>query len=799
MNVSRQLSLIGPAALGALCLSSPACAQGLATIDLPPLPLEDALDRFAVQANISLSLPSEGFGHRQSNALRGNFSPEEGLHRLLVGAHFHAEAVGAQAYRIVADQQPISRSRRADVEGEDVVVVSARLTTTADEIPRDVTQLDGHDVDTLGITSDRDLALYVNGMSFTNLGMGRDKIILRGLSDGASTGRAQSLTGIYFNDTRITYGAPDPDLRPTDLRGIEVLKGPQGALYGAGSLGGIVHLQANKVRLDSFEGSLQVAADGTQSGDIGNSVDLVLNQPLIEDVVGIRAVFYDERVGGWLDSAAAGRSNANASHRIGGRMNLLARFDDTWSVELTEVEQETATRDSQYIIAGSSGSDRGVSMLEPHDNDFAMSAITVRGAWDWAELTSSTSLVRHQFTSRFETTGALPDVLPSPGVTQALDGLDNLSILLNETRLNSKADAPIPWFVGLFYADGDNQRSVSVIDAPGSASPVSRYLELRRDLIDELAAFGEVTWPLGDQVSLSTGVRLFRSSLSVRSEIQTSTALGPFDVADKITESGAAPDIRLSYQPWPDVLVYVSAAEGYRGAGVNTGGLIAIPSAGPVQPYRRYGGDEIWTYEFGMRGTWFDGSLEVGGVLFGSDWRNVQSDALFARGFGYTGNAGNARVVGSELDARYRPINDFELNFHLLLNEPELNKPDPSFTAARAGGLPGSTEYSASMSARYDWRMELLGRDADLFAVGSVGYVGPAVVGFGSDQRVGDYFDTDLRVGVGLGSWRALAYVSNVADSDAATFAIGNPYRSAASLLTPQKPRTIGISLRYDF
>ena len=84
MNVSRQLRLIGPAALGALYLSSPACAQSVATIDLPPLPLEDALDRFAVQANISLSLPAEGFGHLQSNALRGNFSAEEGLHRLLI-------------------------------------------------------------------------------------------------------------------------------------------------------------------------------------------------------------------------------------------------------------------------------------------------------------------------------------------------------------------------------------------------------------------------------------------------------------------------------------------------------------------------------------------------------------------------------------------------------------------------------------------------------------------------------------------------------------------------------------------
>lgn len=799
MNVLRPLSLIGPGAFAVLCLSSPACAQSLATIDLPPLPLEEALDRFAVQANISLSLPAEGFGGLRSDVLRGDFSAEEGLRRLLAGVHFHAQAVGPNAYLIVADRLPAPRSRKDDTQSEDVVVVSARLMTTADEIPRDVTQLDSHDVDVLGVTSDRDLALYVNGMSFTNLGMGRDKIILRGLSDGASTGRAQSLTGIYFNDTRITYGAPDPDLRPTDLSGIEVLKGPQGALYGAGSLGGIVHLQANKVRLDSFEGSFQVSADGTQSGGIGNSVDIVLNQPLIDDILGVRAVFYDERIGGWLDNAAAGRVNANASHRSGGRVSLLARFDDAWSVELTEVEQETATRDSQYVMAGSTGSDRGVSMLEPHDNDFAMSAVTVRGAWDWAELTSSTSLVRHQFLSRFETTGALPDIPPPPGVAQALDELDNLSILLNETRLNSHADAPVPWFVGLFYADGDNERSVSVIDGPGSASPASRYREMRRDLIDEFAVFGEVTWPLGNQLWLSTGVRLFRSSLSVNSQIQTSSALGPSDVGDKITESGAAPDIRLSYRPSADLLVYVSAAEGYRGAGVNTGGLVQIPSGGSVQPYRRYGGDEIWTYELGMRGTLFNGSLEVGGVVFSSDWRNVQSDTLFSRGFGYTGNAGDARVFGSELDVRYTPFEDFELNLHLLLNEPELNNPDPSFAGARAGGLPGSAEYSASMSARYDWRLDLLGGAADVFAEASVGYLGPAVVGFGSDQRVGDYFSTELRAGVLLGAWRALAYVSNVADSDAATFAIGNPYRSASSLLTPQKPRTVGFSLRYDF
>lgn len=246
-------------------------------------------------------------------------------------------------------------------------------------------------------------------------------------------------------------------------------------------------------------------------------------------------------------------------------------------------------------------------------------------------------------------------------------------------------------------------------------------------------------------------------------------------------------------------MFYASAAEGYRASGINTGGSSGVAFNAALQPFRRYGGDELWTYELGVRGDFLDNALKLDAVAFASDWRNVQSDMLSSRGFSFSGNAGNARVNGAELDLSYEPLTDLNLNLHLLLNEPELSSPRSSFPSAEQGGLPGSSTYTAATGVRYDWQWPILAQDADLFAEAAFAYVSKAQLGFGGGQAIGDYASIDLRLGVTLERWRVLAFVDNLANSHGSTFAIGSPYRSDVVQVTPQKPRTIGVSIRRTF
>jgi outer membrane receptor protein involved in Fe transport len=390
------------------------------------------------------------------------------------------------------------------------------------------------------------------------------------LSDGALTGRSQSLAGIYLDDTRITYDAPDPDIRLIDVKGVEVLKGPQGALYGAGSLGGILHIESTPPALNRVEGMMQGSLEVTDSGDVGHSIDLVFNQPLLSDALVVRGVLYDEKVGGWIDNRSLDLANANSSHRSGGRITVLAQIDDTWSVQLAGAQQEIATRDSQYLTTSADGARRQARLLEPHDNDFSMAALTLRGEWEWANLTSATSVVRHQLYSRFDATGAFADFPVMNGAVQSFDETRTLSILLNETRLASASGAVIPWFVGVFYADGDSGRSSRLADSPAAASGEARYTEVRSDLIDELALFGEVTLPLSSRFSVSAGARLFRSALEVASTARDGPAGPERGLRDQLADTGLAPDLRIQYHLASDVMLYASAAEGYRGGGINT-------------------------------------------------------------------------------------------------------------------------------------------------------------------------------------------------------------------------------------
>lgn len=793
--------LLGIAAVPALSWVGSASAQERVTFEIAPQPLESALVAFATQAHVSIALPPRGLEPRSSAGLHGAHSKEEALGLLLRDSGLRYERINETTYRIVviAREAPPASVTRAPVETADVIVVSARRPTALGNLPRAATHVGAERLAEAGAVSDSALATEISGLSFTNVGDGRNKIILRGVSDGALTGRAQSLVGLYLDDTRLTYAAPDPDLQLIDIASVDVLRGPQGALYGAGAIGGIMRLESHPVELDAWSSSALASVEATSGGGVGRNVEVVLNAPILKDRLGVRAVYYDQDIAGWLDNSGLGHRDANAVRRRGARLRALARLTPHWSLDLTGVTQAIDSADSQYLSVTSTGLQRDAALLEPHDNDFDMVAATVRGRTRWGDVTSSTSYLHHDIASRFDATNAFANLGAPAALTRPIDEQDALSMLIHETRLTAPQGARLPWFVGLFLADGDNSRDVLLRDGAFGAWSLTDYREHRVDSIDEAALFGEMTWRLTPTVALGTGLRLFRSTLSTRS---TTTAYlldasGVF--SGDFVDTGAAPDLRLSWQPSPNALFFLSAAEGYRSGGFNTGGAPGTPFSTTNQPFRRYAGDEIWTYELGARLRLLRGSVDISATVFANDWRDVQTDALVASNFVYTGNAGQARAIGFEFDTRYAPTDRLVFRVHGLINEPEISGATASFSQATTGGLPGAPEFSGSASARYTHPLDGWRANIAAFAEIDMAITGKSTLGFGQGAPIGDYTETKARLGLNANGWDGSIYMENVANSDGATFSYGNPYQDGRTLLTPLRPRSIGLTLRKHF
>ena len=764
-------------------------AEQAVTFNIPPQSLEGALLTLARQADVSLALPTEGLEGAHSEGLIGRHSPREALGLLLAGTGYTFETAGDRAYRVTA----VSRARQFVVSDE-IIVTAARSSSPLRNLPRALSDVPGQRLEELGAADSHALAGEVSGLAFTDLGIGRDKIYMRGISDGAISGRAQSTVGIYLDGIRLTYAAPDPQLALVDVARVDVLRGPQGALYGAGSIGGVLSVETNAPNLRDFQASSAVGLNAVDGGGAGHDAELILNAPLLADRLAVRLAAYDEKSPGWLNNAALGRSNTNNARRSGERISVQWAISPNWSARAFYAEQAIDSRDSQYQAEGAHTSERPASMLEPHDNDFSLAGVLLHADTDFAVVDTSTAHVRHDISSRYDANGfALLGV--NPAVSRPMDERAELDIAVHETRIASPTGARLPWFLGFFYADGDNVSERSLRDGAAGVWANLAYTEHRTDAIDEMALFGQTTWRLTPSLSLMTGARVFRFDVKTTADVAEPLLGLTEHVERRMTDHGVAPDIRLALQASPDLLLFLSAAEGYRSGGFNTGQPVGTTLGGATQPFAVYAGDELWTYEAGMRATALNGRLHLSATAFFNDWRRIQTDGLIVNGLPFTANVGSGRAFGVESDLTYSANDNLTFRGHLLVNEPEVNWRDPSFPGA-AGTFPGAAEISASAGAIYEREMSPFGYGGRARVELDTAFVGVAPLAFDGNAQRHAYTQTNLLFGYSAGRTDFTAYLDNVFDAAGQTFSSGNPYSVSGPFVTLLRPRTFGLRIR---
>jgi outer membrane receptor protein involved in Fe transport len=787
-------------------LCGPAAAEPT-VFSIPSQPLPQAVVAFGLQSGVSIGSGAAASCGR-SRALRGRFETEAGLTRLLAGTGCSWRRIDGRAYVIERAARParpvVTRPRAvplptaSDDPGpamlDEVIVTATRRDITLAEAPYALTAIDGAVFDQATRRDTADLASRVAGLTVTNLGPGRNKVFVRGLADSPLTGQTQAVVGQYLDDTRLTYDAPDPDLRLVDIAHIELLRGPQGTLYGAGSIGGILKLVTTPPDLSTYGAEVFADLSATEGAGTGRSVDLVLNAPILRDRLGVRLVAYSEVVAGSIDDPALGIVNTGDTVREGARLGLAWNIRPGWDLRLGYIAQTLNSDDSQYGFSRLGGDRRALALREPSRNDFDGLSATLSGDLGWGRLRLTTAMQSHGLDRRYDATvaaGRFGGIGPT-----AYDESDRIDGLITEATLTSPSGGRLNWLIGAFATEYSHDRTGGITQRDPQDI---LYAASRRDHTDETALYGEAAWAFTDRLRVTAGARLFRLGVETEATARSHGVISDAFEGDR-SDSGFAPKLVIEYDLTDTVLIYAQASEGYRAGGFNTGarpGQSYGVSAGDPQPRRAFRSDELLSYEAGARIRGWDDRLSLRLAVFAIDWRNIQSDRVADDGLPFTANIGDGTNFGLEAEGVWAD-GPWRIDANLLLNDPEISDPDSGFPLPDDRHLPGVPDAIANLSIHRDL---VIWREAGWIS-GSLGYVGRSDLtpSGGVSAAMGGYFTSDLAAGVELGDWRATVRLDNVLGQHGDTFAYGNPFLvGVEDVETPQRPRSLSFALSRTF
>lgn len=775
-------------------------AASLRIFRLPSEPVDAALLRFAIQGGVSVGgFPAAGCQGRSSATL-GLMAPAEAMRRLLPGT-CSFEAVDAHSFRVmrrVTPRPPSPAAPHVEISHldalEELVVTAEKRSEPLTGSAYAVSALSGNEVTRLGGRSFADAALQFAGVTVTNLGSGRNKIFIRGLSDGSFTGQTQSTVGLYLDDVPITYSAPDPDLRLVDIDRVEVLRGPQGSLYGSGSIGGIVRIVTNRPDPGAFAGLASVDAAAAEHGASSSGLDATVNIPLPGLRGAVRASAYRDVRGGYIDNNLLGLKDVNGSIRAGARVAVSVQPASGWNVLAGYARQGIDTRDAQYTHSTGGGLTRDARVREPHDNDFTEASITITHDGAFADFKSSFASIDHGLNTRYDATGALGSADP-----QAFDEERQVDLAVVEAVLTSTRAGRLHWLAGLFASQADETGSGRLIAVrAGLAENAGVSVYRRRDQFNEAAAYGEAAFDLTRQVTVTVGGRFFVGHLTSKTDgfDLATPAIAPLRAHNRT--AGFAPKLRVSYALAPDAVLYAQLQEGYRAGGFNVPAA-ASGVAGDVAGATAFKPDRLLSYEAGVVWPLLQRRLSLRAALFRAEWKHLQTDQYLPSGLPMSVNIGDGANTGLELEGVWRPDNHWQVRGNLLLENPEITRVSNAFPASVDIGLPGVPSVLASGNVRYRWTMGTRLK-AELSA--QLAYVGTSHLTFdgAATSAQGNY--AVGRVGFALqdAQWRLQAYLDNVTDEAGNTFAFGNPFsRVRAAQATPLRPRTLGLSIERSF
>jgi iron complex outermembrane receptor protein len=799
--------------VAALVVASPALA-GQAAVDLPAGRLGDAVLALGRQSGTSIVVGDPGLWARRVPAVRGRMSAREALDRLAVAANADIVAAGPLGWRLVARAPRIAPVRTTQPKrvpvaasaevGPDIIVTGSKRDVRLRDFAGQVALLDGVDLALGGAGGTEAILARLASVSSTHLGAGRNKLFIRGIADSSFTGPTQTTVGQYFGDLRLSYNAPDPDLRLYDIASVEVLEGPQGTLYGAGSLGGIIRTVPNAPETGAVSASIAGGLSATWHGDPGADLGATLNAPLGKRVA-LRVVGYGVSEGGYIDNPALDRRDVNRTRIAGGRAMLRLDAGSGWTVDLGGIGQWTKGDDSQYADRDEPPLTRSSAIVQGFSADYTMGQVVVSGAIGGLKVKSSTGIVSQTLTERYDAT--LPAVDPTqpitnwpafgsplttaPGSPRVFAQRNATDMIANETRVWRPMRNGFGWVVGGSFTHNRTRlsRSLGPVDAPAPVTGVTNS-------IDEATLYGEGSLQLFRGLTATAGARVTRASLAgtgddVVPARVVAVALARAMVTAARVETSVLPSASLIAAVLPKVSLYGRYQQGFRPGG------LAIES----DFVRRFENDRVRTLESGVRyGLAGVDTAYLTASVSHTIWQDIQADFIDATGLPSTANIGDGRIWTFSATGGWKPVAGLTLDAGFTYNDSRVTEPSAALyvALARMSQVPNIARYAGRLGA--DYRRDV-GRDLELRVYGWARYVGRSRLGVGPvlGEEQGDYLDTALTARVGRPALGVTLGVTNLTDSVGNRFALGTPFQVGSGQITPQRPRTIRIGLDAAF
>jgi len=763
-------------------VATPVAAAERRSFAIAPGPLGSVLRSVADQAGFELSYAEPAVRGRQSPGVRGTMSPRQALARALAGSGLAVREVGIGRYVVeIGRTSPAAARQGTDAVGTkvpdaDIVVTGSKRAITEARFPGAVRVISTGSDDPLfpGVHNSAELVARIPLLQSTAFGPGRDKLFVRGVADSSFAGPTQATVGHYFGDTRLLYSGSDPALRLVDTEQIEILEGPQGTLYGAGAIGGIVRIVPAAPDAGRLGYRLEGSIAATQNGHASHDLDGVVNLPLAPDRVALRLVGYHDLEGGYIDNPRLGLHAVNSSRIDGGRAALRADLGGAWTIDVDGLGQHIATADPQYVQRGDGPLALAASLRQPYRDTIALGSISVR-----FDNSSGPKILANIGGVRRSTQLRSDASRPPPSAPIAYDEHTSSSLIDGEVRIWQTFPSGADWLAGLSAVQNHTaaRRQLGPPDAQRDISGVDN-----RSL--DLALFGEGTFVLVPSLTASVGGRLTHARID--GQPLAARPQSPFIPGEARTRFDLTTS--LSKQLAPGLLLYGRYAQGFR-----SGGLAVAAGVGRVAVYKP---DSIAVWETGVRADrlWngkLSGMIGISRTL----WQNIQADLVARNGFPFTANIGDGHISALETSIAFRPAARLEVAAEGLFARSDLVHPEPGYERENGNDLPDTPRAGYSTTISWFPPLDSTRRLRTSIVVQRQSHsrfgAGPL---FGIDQA--GYTDANISATLLRGPFRIGAVVDNVTNCRGDRFAVGNPFQMPLSRqYTPLRPRTFRLTL----
>jgi len=574
----------------------------------------------------------------------------------------------------------------------------------------------------------------------------------------------------------------------------------------------------------------------TDGGDASYLVQGMVNIPLVDDKLALRAVAFDQDRGGYVDNIFLGQKNINEEQTSGGRVLLRFQPNERFTLDGSAFYQSTDASSPTWNAAAGAYNSTAQAQLPIHDR---LQLYSVTGQYDLgpviatgvvsyykrdfdqasadvsyyiSSLVGSAPACAKIFNGGAACSPAMQDAFNAhvqqntPSILYPQQSTDNLTA---EFRLSSNTHGRLDWTVGAYYSDRTGHVNNSELNVdPTTGALITPFVFDTTRLIDDelkqLAGFGEASFHVTDKLTLTAGARYF----DYKKDVAGQTTI-PLDlVGARITpytpqhskEDGWVTKFNLSYQFNQDVMFYAGAAQGFRPGGVNQ--VLGLATA--LTPYES---DSLWSYEAGLKTASFDNRLIFNIDAYRIDWSNMQVTGTTPNGaFRFIANAGAARINGIEADATLTPVAGLQIMANAAYTDAKLSEDQVNANVMAAGRegdrIPYTPKFSAGVSAQYVWP---LSGDLNGLARADLNYVGTSYSEFRPNgpfyRRIGAYSLTNLRAGIESagGGWGAYLFLNNAFNDEAITYATASAISTGQTLVVSATPRTIGINIRKHF